>query len=428
MAGSQVKAQSGPDHMKTLYSRGPRIQDQHVAPGVTHHLEYMRMTADKEVRTVSVHKFTRTWIIFSGISAYMGHQHLHALAFEKAVQRMNIAQFMVITVAGHADKGLELRQLSGQFHAAAEISGMPYLVNRLEELPELRVKDSMRIGYQTYIHIISQVLHTRTFAIRGKRVFVSSHKITIFAGKTTGRMELFYSQDIAAGICRLGQDESAHCIKVLRHRCGDEISVIDGQGTLYRCRITSDSPKGVEAMVTGCEQDWGGHPYRLHAAVCPTKNNDRYEWFAEKACETGIDEITPVIGDHSERRVFKTARLEKILVSAAKQSLKGAVPKVNEPVSVRDFIEMYGNSSGTLKLIAYCFEDESVPRRNIKEVLEGFQGWDIIILIGPEGDFSPAEAGLAIANGFIPVHLGPSRLRTETAALTAVTSTYLRYI
>lgn len=248
-------------------------------------------------------------------------------------------------------------------------------------------------------------------------------------------MELFFSRDIEGGICRLDQDESGHCIKVLRHRAGDEISVIDGFGTLYRCRITSDRPKGVEAMVLSSEEGWGSHPYRLNMAVCPTKNNDRYEWFAEKACEIGLDEVSPVIGEHSERRVFKTARLEKILVSAAKQSLKAAVPVVNEPVSVKEFIKLHGtggqtsgNSDKRLRLIAYCFEDEKVPRRSIKEVLDEYDGADIVVLIGPEGDFSHAEAELALANGFIPVHLGPSRLRTETAALTAVTSVYLRMI
>ena len=254
-------------------------------------------------------------------------------------------------------------------------------------------------------------------------------------------MELFYSRDIEGGICRLDHDESGHCVKVLRHRAGDEISVIDGCGTLYRCRITSDSHKGVEAMVLDSTENWGAHPYRLHMAVCPTKNNDRYEWFAEKACEIGLDEISPVIGEHSERRVFKTARIEKILVSAAKQSLKGAVPVVNEPVSVKEFIrdchvadaprndvEGSTNIVEPLKLIAYCFEDERVPRRSIKEVLQTYQGTDIVVLIGPEGDFSHEEAELAIEHGFIPVHLGDSRLRTETAALTAVAAAYFRYM
>lgn len=245
-------------------------------------------------------------------------------------------------------------------------------------------------------------------------------------------MELFYSNKISEGLCRLDQDESGHCVKVLRHRSGDEISVIDGCGGLHRCRIISDSPKGVEAIVLDSTADWGGHPYRLHMAVCPTKNNDRYEWFAEKACEIGLDEISPVIGEHSERRVLKTARIEKILVSASKQSLKAAVPVVHEPVSVKDFILAHGRSglpsNDVLRLIAYCFEDEKVPRRSIKEVLSGFEGSEIVVLIGPEGDFSRAEAELALAEGFIPVHLGNSRLRTETAALTAVSAVYFKYM
>jgi 16S rRNA (uracil1498-N3)-methyltransferase len=243
-------------------------------------------------------------------------------------------------------------------------------------------------------------------------------------------MELFYSKDIDGSICRLDQDESGHCVKVLRHRVGDEISVIDGCGTLYRCRIVSDSHKGVEAAVLSSQEDWGGHPYRLHLAVCPTKSNDRYEWFAEKACEIGFDELSPVIGEHSERKVLKTARVEKVLISAAKQSLKASVPKVNEPVSVKEFIEAHSQDSndGALRLIAYCFEDENVPRRSIREVLSGYEGKEIIILIGPEGDFSRAEAELALANGFIPVHLGDSRLRTETAALTAVSAVYFHHL
>lgn len=246
-------------------------------------------------------------------------------------------------------------------------------------------------------------------------------------------MELFFSKDIDGSICRLDQDESGHCVKVLRHRSGDEISVIDGCGTLYRCRITVDSPKGVEAMVLSSEEGWGGHPYRLHLAVCPTKNNDRYEWFAEKACEIGFDELSPVIGEHSERRVLKTARVEKVLISAAKQSLKAVVPVVNEPVSVKEFIAAQDDkgevqASDTLRLIAYCFEDERIPRRSIKEVLDGFDGTEIIVMIGPEGDFSKAEAEMALAAGFIPVHLGASRLRTETAALTAASAAYFRYM
>ena len=237
-------------------------------------------------------------------------------------------------------------------------------------------------------------------------------------------MELFYSRDIEGGICRLDADESGHCVRVLRHRSGDEIAVIDGCGTLYRCRITCDSHKGVEAAVLESTTNWGSHPYFLHLAVCPTKNNDRYEWFAEKACEIGFDRLSPVIGDHSERRILKTPRVEKILVSAAKQSLKAAVPTVDEPVSVKEFIKNQADNGDALKMIAYCFEDERVPRTSIKEALQNYDGREIIVMIGPEGDFSREEAELALASGFIPVHLGASRLRTETAALTAAAAVY----
>ena len=240
-------------------------------------------------------------------------------------------------------------------------------------------------------------------------------------------MELFFSSNIEAGVCRLDHDESGHCIKVLRHKCGDQINVIDGSGTMHRCRITADSHKGVEAMIVESEENWGSHPYRLHMAVCPTKNNDRYEWFAEKACEIGFDVLHPVIGEHSERRVLKTQRVEKILVSAAKQSLKAAVPVVNEPVSVKDFIKDCQDKDA-LKLIAYCFDDENMPRRSIKDALSDFQGQEIVVMIGPEGDFSKHEADLAMEAGFIPVHLGDSRLRTETAALAAVSAVYFRFM
>jgi 16S rRNA (uracil1498-N3)-methyltransferase len=158
-------------------------------------------------------------------------------------------------------------------------------------------------------------------------------------------------------------------------------------------------------------------------AVCPTKNLDRYEWFAEKATELGLDVISPVIGNHSERKVFKSDRLRRILLSASKQSLKGAVPVVNEPVSVRQFIA--DAPADALKLICCCFEGET-PRTSINDAL--CLDKKIIILIGPEGDFSREEAALAVAAGFIPVHLGPSRLRTETAALTAVQAVYLKSI
>lgn len=239
-------------------------------------------------------------------------------------------------------------------------------------------------------------------------------------------MEIFFAREIDGTFCHLTEEESAHCVKVLRHREGDEIHVIDGEGTFYTCRLCDASPKGATAQILEVEKDWGAHPYHLSMAVCPTKNNDRYEWFAEKATEMGLDRIAPVIGEHSERRVFKTERLAKILLSASKQSLKGAIPQISEPVSVKEFIK---ECDAELKLICYCFEEETL-RRSIKEVLaeKAADNCTIAILIGPEGDFSREEAKLAMENGFIPVHLGDSRLRTETAALTATAAVYFNYM
>ena len=236
-------------------------------------------------------------------------------------------------------------------------------------------------------------------------------------------MELFYAYEADGRFCRLDADESGHCIRVLRHRAGDEIHVIDGQGTMYRCRLTDDTPKGAEAEVLEAFPGWGGHPYRLTVACCPTKNNDRFEWFVEKATEVGVDRIIPVIGDRSERRVYKTDRAARIALSATKQSLKARIPEIVEPLSVKDFIL---RPSEGLKLIAYCFEGDT-ERISIQEALRGYDGNEITVLIGPEGDFSPEEARLAVEQGYIPVHLGSSRLRTETAAVLAATAVYLAF-
>ena len=237
-------------------------------------------------------------------------------------------------------------------------------------------------------------------------------------------MELFFSDDICDSRVRLDQEESAHCVRVLRHRAGDEISVIDGRGTLYRCALEIADAKGAEARVLSKEPGFGAHPYHLTMAVCPTKNIDRYEWFVEKATEIGVDVIAPVIGERSERKVLKTERLRRLALSATKQSLKAAIPQVAEPVTVRDFIA--AAPADALKLICYCFDD--VERIPVTDVLRRQKENRIAILIGPEGDFSPEEAALARERGWIPVQLGPSRLRTETAAVTAVTAVYLANI
>ena len=241
-------------------------------------------------------------------------------------------------------------------------------------------------------------------------------------------MELFYAYEVSDGMCRLDAEESGHCVRVLRHRAGDPVDVIDGQGTLYHCSLVDDSPKGASARVLSSVADFGGHPYRLTIGCCPTKNNERFEWFVEKATEVGVDRIVPLIGDRSERKVYKTERAARIALSAAKQSLKARIPEVCEPVSVRAFVADAPQGDKALRLIAYCFEEASAPRISIREALAGYAGRDVTVLIGPEGDFSPEEARLALLQGYIPVHLGPSRLRTETAAVTAATAVYLRYL
>lgn len=276
-------------------------------------------------------------------------------------------------------------------------------------------------------------------------------------------MELFYAYKIDGSFAYLDAEESAHCVKVLRHRTGDRISLIAATGgpqpyALYNCIITDDSQKGVTARVDTILQGWGAHSYHLRMAVCPTKNIDRFEWFVEKATELGVDEIVPVIGEHSERRTLRLDRLQRIAVSAAKQSLKGAVPVIAEPMSVTEFVK--ADASGEIRLIAYC-SDDVAPRGSIMDALaealpsaaekrlvrapekgaryqhspavetlaHAFAGASrVTVLIGPEGDFSQDEVRAALTAGFTPVHLGPSRLRTETAALTAVEAVYLSFL
>ena len=241
-------------------------------------------------------------------------------------------------------------------------------------------------------------------------------------------MELFYAYKIEVGQAWLDAEESAHCVRVLRHRAGDGIAVIarpeaEPSSAIYHCIITDDSPKGVVARVVSVQEGWGAHPYYLRMAVCPTKIIDRYEWFVEKAVELGVDEIVPVIVEHSERRVVRVDRLQKIAVSAAKQSLKGAIPVIAEPVSVLDFIASCPSEGPDIRLIAYC-SDDVAPRGSIIDALAAAcEG--VTVLIGPEGDFSQEEVRAALDAGFEPVHLGPSRLRTETAAITAVEAVYL---
>ncbi len=227
-------------------------------------------------------------------------------------------------------------------------------------------------------------------------------------------MQLFYNPNIS-NISKeivFDKEESKHILKVLRMKDGDVFKITNGKGSFFDAEIINANPKGCLVKILS-EEIQLPLPYHLHLAVAPTKLNDRYEWFLEKATEIGISEITPIICDHSERKIIKPERYEKILQSAMKQSLKAHLPLLNEAISFKNFINSEKNSD-SLKCIAHC---EETDKKSLKSVLLPKQ--KITILIGPEGDFSSEEIQLAKKNGFIPVSLGESRLRTETAAVVA---------
>ena len=230
-------------------------------------------------------------------------------------------------------------------------------------------------------------------------------------------MHRFYCPDIAETLT-LGEDDSKHCVKVLRMSEGDTIEVVDGNGNLYTCRISMAHPKRCAIEVLDMEQQpphWG---HRIVLAIAPTKNLDRIEWLVEKCVEMGVDRIIPLRCHNSERTVLKTERLKKIMVAAMKQSLKATLPQLDEMTSIMDVIAE--GVEGT-RCIAYC--DAMLPREQRRTLPSVYRpGSDVMVLIGPEGDFSPEEVQAATAAGFVPVTLGESRLRTETAGLMAVAS------
>lgn len=224
-------------------------------------------------------------------------------------------------------------------------------------------------------------------------------------------MHVFYTPEIAVNP-ELPEEEAAHCLRVLRLTVGDEVMLTDGKGLFYKAVISAATGKRCQVkVVESIEQEpfWNGH---LHLAMAPTKNMDRIEWFAEKATEIGFNELSFLNCRFSERKVIKTERIEKIVVSAVKQSLKAYKPVVNEMMDFSRFMEK--DFSGQ-KFIAHCYEGE---KPLLKDVL--VLGQDALVLIGPEGDFSMEEVQKAKAAGFRAISLGKSRLRTETAALVAV--------
>jgi 16S rRNA (uracil1498-N3)-methyltransferase len=226
-------------------------------------------------------------------------------------------------------------------------------------------------------------------------------------------MQLFYHPSISEDSKEVlfDKDESRHIIKVLRKNVGDTLKLTNGKGCFFDTTLVSGNPKQCIAQIDTVKKQ-SSLPYSLHIAVAPTKLNDRFEWFLEKATEIGITEITPIICDHSERKVIKHERYQKIIISAMKQSLKAYHPKLNEAISFSDFINLKEDS--TIRCIAHC---EEKSKKTFKSLLQPTQ--DVLILIGPEGDFSSTEIENALKSGFEAVSLGESRLRTETAAIVA---------
>ena len=247
-------------------------------------------------------------------------------------------------------------------------------------------------------------------------------------------MHLFLTDTTQGPYATLPPDESKHCIRVLRMQPGDELYVTSGDGTMCRARIVDPDPTACQVEIIERLPDYGARPFKLHMAVAPTKNNARMEWFVEKAVEIGIDRITPVICDHSERGALKTDRLERIALSAMKQSLQARLPLIDPPIKLHDFLTNLNSQFSTLnsqfptlnsqfsilnsqKFVCHCVGDD---RRTLHQLYT--PGADALVLIGPEGDFSPDELSRCLTLGFQPVTLGNNRLRTETAALYALTA------
>lgn len=236
-------------------------------------------------------------------------------------------------------------------------------------------------------------------------------------------MHIFYQPDLTSDLISLSEDESKHAVRVLRLSIGDQVEIVDGKGTRAVAEVTSDHAKRCELRVVSRTREKSSRNFHLHIAVAPTKNNERIEWFLEKAVEIGVDEITLLECEHSERTTVKTERLGKVAVSAMKQSQQSWLPVINEMISFEKFVK---SAAADIKLIAHCDEGGKNPisqvfsRQPSTPLSLTSTRKNILVLIGPEGDFSRAEIETALGNQFIAVSLGETRLRTETAALYAV--------
>lgn len=228
-------------------------------------------------------------------------------------------------------------------------------------------------------------------------------------------MNLFYQKEISPSTenVHFDKDESKHIAKVLRKKEGDILNITNGKGFMFECKLIHSDPKNCNAVILNYNEQ--AQPlYKLHLAVAPTKLNDRFEWFLEKATEIGVSEITPLFCENSERKIIKPERYEKIIIGAMKQSLKAYLPTLNPLITFHDFIKAENRTIESLKCIAHC---EDSGKESLKSILRPTR--DVTILIGPEGDFSSTEIEAALKAGFHPISLGENRLRTETAAVVA---------
>ena len=223
-------------------------------------------------------------------------------------------------------------------------------------------------------------------------------------------MQLFYTPDINSDEYTLSKEESKHCIQVLRKKIGDIIYLVDGKGGFYKAILIGDNPKSCHLKIDNVERNYGKSDLHIHIAIAPTKMNERFEWFLEKSTEIGINEITPILCEHSERKILKLERMNKILVAAMKQSNQAYLPKLNSAVSFDSFVN---NNTVEERYIAHCIENHK--KKQLNEVIK--KGTNTLVLIGPEGDFSQKEIDYALKHGFSAVSLGKNRLRTETAAI-----------
>lgn len=227
-------------------------------------------------------------------------------------------------------------------------------------------------------------------------------------------MQLFYNPHLKEGdsVFSFDTNESKHIVRVLRKKKGDDLWITNGKGWLFHATIIGDNSKKCEVTILSSKKSYP-QSYTLHLAVAPTKMNDRYEWFLEKATEIGVHEITPIICERSERKTLKLDRMQRVIESAMKQSLQTFLPKLNEPISMAEFLKKPADG---LRFIAHCEDSE---RHELKRRVVPDQ--DLTILIGPEGDFTPDEIKNATDTGYLPVTMGKTRLRTETAAIVSCT-------